>query len=117
MHTKIAKIQSVPLFNDFPLALKDLRDYGDHSPFGLRCERCFGHLYFDEVNADTGIQFQSPRADQDAINLKMFTWLFECLLGERDAPSTAYVSDVIAKSKYKLTLRLALLIRPYKSRV
>ena len=46
----------------------------------------------------------------------MFTWLLECLLGERDAPSTAYVSDVIAKSKYKLTLRLALLTWPYESR-
>ena len=47
----------------------------------------------------------------------MFSWFLKCLLGERDAPSTVYVNDVITKSKYKLTLRLALLRWPYKSRV
>ena len=53
-------MQSVPLKN-FPLAIKDLDDYGDYSPFvaqGLRCEHCYGQLYFNQVNPMTGIQFQ-----------------------------------------------------------
>ena len=57
---QIAKMQSVPLKN-FPLAIKDLDDYGDYSPFvaeGLRCEHCYGQLYFNQVNPKTGIQFQ-----------------------------------------------------------
>jgi hypothetical protein len=57
---QIAKMQSVPLKN-FPLAIKNLDDYGDYSPFvaqGLRCEHCYGQLYFNQVNPKTGIQFQ-----------------------------------------------------------
>jgi hypothetical protein len=58
---QMAKIRSVPFSKDFPLAVKDLEDYGDYSPIvaqGLRCEFCFGHLYFNSVNRDTGVQFQ-----------------------------------------------------------
>ena len=57
---QIAKMQSVPLMNS-PWAIKNLDDYGDYSPFaaqGLRCQHCYGHLYFNQVNPKTGIQFQ-----------------------------------------------------------
>ena len=57
---QIAKMQSVPLKN-FPLAIKDLDDYGDCSRFvaqGLRCQHCYGYLYFNQVNPKTGVQFQ-----------------------------------------------------------